>query len=133
MKEIRKIAVAVAAAACLVVTTAPRVEAHHRPDVYCSSSGDICQSVKRENGRRIFRIALAGRYFDEYTLCLVTPLDYEVCKSFETARLNNGSFGDRVVARRHFPIARRGRYTVTWHLEDTPPSRRVGERLGFHR
>ena len=42
--------------ATLVLLALPRdAEAHHLPNSYCSSTGDICQSVRRVNGIRWHR------------------------------------------------------------------------------
>jgi hypothetical protein len=57
--------------ATLVLLSLPRAaEAHHLPNSYCSSTGDICQSVRRVNGIRMLRISLAAKYFNRYTLCV---------------------------------------------------------------
>jgi hypothetical protein len=60
--------------ATLLLLALPRAaEAHHLPNSYCSSTGDICQSVRRVNGIRMLRISLAAKYFNRYTLCVKAP------------------------------------------------------------
>lgn len=38
--------VAVTTAAASLVAFAPRAQAHHRPNLYCSESGDLCQATR---------------------------------------------------------------------------------------
>lgn len=123
-----------AMAASLVAVAAPGADAHHRPKSYCSDSGDICQSVRKLDGVRNFRILLGGRYFRRYVLCVSSPLGYDACKTFRIQLLSSSLYGDSVRAGRHFSIRRRGSYTVSWHRvpEYGPPTELIGRRLGFH-
>ena len=69
--------------ATLVLLSLPRAaEAHHLPNSYCSSTGNICQSVRRVNCIRMLRISLAAKYFNRYTLCVKAPDGTRACHRF---------------------------------------------------
>jgi hypothetical protein len=125
---VRKLLVIITVASSLSLPVSS-VEAHHRANVYCSRSGDICQSTAKVHGARMFRILLRARYFRWYHLC-VTGHRVTVCTNFRIHRRNDGFFGDRVRWHREFPDYGPGPYTVTWALLSWE---RVGRKLGFHR
>lgn len=114
--------------AALVAGLVPAAQAGHRPQTYCSESGDVCQSTKRENGVRKLRITLAAKYFNRYRLCVKAPDDSTTCKGFRIEK-SGDVYGDVVRWRKHFPDAGEGAYTVTWRSGGS----RVGARLGFHK
>ena len=115
-----------AMAASLIAVAAPGVDAHHRPRSYCSSSGDICQSVRKVDGVRKLSLTLAGRYFDDYRLCVIAYV--RECKRFQVRDLGRGIYGGRVNFERHFTPFRNASYTVVWRAAGT----RIGRKLGFH-
>ncbi|HEX2295961.1 MAG TPA: hypothetical protein VHN37_11705 [Actinomycetota bacterium] len=123
----RRIVVA-AVAAALCAALVPAARAGHRPQEFCSESGDVCQSTKRVNGVRKLTITLGGKYFSRYKLCVKAPDDATTCKRFKIK--DQGSvYGSSVRWRKHFPDAGEGAYTVTWKNRGT----RIGARLGFHK
>jgi hypothetical protein len=114
--------------ATLLLLALPRAaEAHHLPNSYCSSTGDICQSVRRVNGIRMLRISLAAKYFNRYTLCVKAPDGTRAChRSY--IHDQGVTFGSSVRWHRHFPNKGPGAYVVTWWSG----GHQVGARLGFH-
>jgi hypothetical protein len=105
-----------------------RADAHHRPNTYCSPSGDICQNTRLVDGIRKLRISLFAKYFDRYRLCVLAPDDTRACRSFEI-RDQGATFGSSVRWARFFPNKGAGAYTVVWRTG----GHQVGMRLGFHR
>lgn len=129
MSEIRMIVVTVAAASFLAVM-APGAEAHHRPSAFCSESGDVRQSVRKVDGVRRLRIALAERYFERFYLCVRDPDGGEVCESHRIRERSDGTFGRSVAWRNHIWFQRTaGPYIVRWLL---PDGASIGAKLGFH-
>lgn len=121
---------ATVAAVALVVSVAPRTEAHHRPSSYCSASGDLCQSARKVDGVRKLGITLAARYLAGFYLCVRNPEGAEACDYYRVRERRDGTFGRDVRWRDHIWYQRRrGPYTVTWRLAD---GTRIGRRLGFH-
>lgn len=117
-------------AVALVVTFQPAAEASHRPNSYCSDTGDICQSTTKVDGVRKLQVRTAANYFDRYRLC-VRPLDGEqTCKTFTMHERDNGIWVGSVQWAKHFPDEGRGAYVVTWRLASGD---RIGRKLGFHR
>ncbi len=119
--------VIVAAVTGLLVVPSPGAHANHRPQNYCSESGDVCQSTKKVDGVRKLRITLAAKYFNRYKLCVKAPDDSTICKRFKI-RKQGSAYGSSVRWRKHFPHAGDGAYTVTWRTGGN----RIGARLGFH-
>ncbi|MDQ4144901.1 MAG: hypothetical protein M3198_14410 [Actinomycetota bacterium] len=126
----RRIVVTLTAAA-LVVATAPAVDAHHRPRLYCSPSGDVCQSVTKVGGLRKLRIHTAAQYFEVFQLCVYSHRkDYEWCAPYELRQRAGGTWGRSVAWFKQWPSMRhRGAFTVSWWDGDT----RIGRKLGLHR
>lgn len=111
-----------------LVAIQPPAHAHHRPHVYCSESGDLCQATRREDGRRKFGILLAARYFTRFHICVTDPDGFESCVPFRIRAYDNGNFGRVVTRRKYFPYGGKGAYTVRWVVEGD----RIGKVLGFH-
>lgn len=120
----------------LIVTTitaslmalTPPVDAHHRPNFYCSKTGDICQSSRKVGDARKLRIRLAAKYFSTFHLCVLDPDGYEICAPFRVRERDSGNFERNVKWRRHFVPGGPGAYRVSWWVGDD----RVGRKLGFH-
>lgn len=127
LQTIRMITATVAAVA-LVVSVAPRAMAHHRPNLNCSESGDLCQSTRKVDAVRKLRIALAARYFTTFHLCVRDPDGYRICAPFRIRERADGTFARSVRWRQHFPSAGPGAYTVSWWVGDQC----IGRRPGFH-
>jgi hypothetical protein len=121
----RKVLIAAVAGAVLLAPLP--AGANHRPQNYCSESGDVCQSTKKMDGVRKLRITLAAKYFNRYKLCVKAPDDSTTCKRFRI-REQGSAYGSTVRWRKHFPNAGEGAYTVTWRNGGS----RIGARLGFH-
>jgi hypothetical protein len=121
--------VAVSIVTVLAAAMLPSIAiADHRPTVYCSPSGDICQSTRKVDGVRILRITLAAKYFGRYDLCVTDPDDERSCDRFRI-RERGAAFGSSVQWRRHFPRGGPGRYEVRWRMLE---GGRIGRLLGFH-
>lgn len=122
----RMIVVTVASAALIAAATPP-AEAHHRPNLYCSESGDICQSTRKTDGVRKLSIVMAAKYLDSFKLCVRSAIT--VCERFRVRSLDNALYGRRVNWKRHFPVfTEHSTHTVWWRAGGT----RIGRRLGFH-
>ena len=126
MTPIKHVLIATLTAAS-VLALAPVASANHRPNTYCSDTGDICQSTAKVDGVRKLQITLAAKYFDYYKLCVITPNDTMTCHRYAIERRGD-FFGDVVRWDTHFPEAGPGAYTVIWKVSGD----RVGHRLGFH-
>ena len=114
--------------ATLLLLGLPRAaEAHHLPNTYCSTTGDICQSTRKVDGIRMLRISLAAKYLNRYKLCVRAPDGTRVCHRFYIHD-QGVTFGSSVRWRRHFPNKGPGAYVVVWWSG----GHRVGARLGFH-
>lgn len=107
----------------------PGASADHRPLTVCSQTGDICQSVARVDGVRVFRITLAAGYFSDYRLCVTGPKATS-CGRFSVHEAEGGTFASTVRWSRHFEKQGPGAYTVVWR--SLPGNTRVGSVLGFH-
>ncbi len=118
----------IATAICvgLLLTSAPAA-AHHMPKQYCSESGDVCISAKKEDGERILRISLAAKYFDEYKLCVTPPEAEKTCEKFNIEK-SGKVFGDAVNWVEEFPDGGPGDYKVVWKQGGN----KLGKTLGFH-
>ena len=123
----RKILLVVAAGA-LVVAAAPTARADHRPNEYCSESGDICQSTAKIDGVRRLTVALAAKYFNRYKLCVIPPAGAQTCKTFRIEK-QGPVYGDSVRWKNRFPDEGSGAYTVVWKMMSGD---RFGKKLGFH-
>lgn len=114
----------------LGVLTAPIApgHAHHRPNFYCSESGDVCQSTRKVEGVRKLSLVMAEEYFERYRLCVTGPTRDRSCKRFTVGDAGGDYYGGEVRWRSHFPHQGRGAYTVVWRVNGD----RIGRRLGFH-
>lgn len=127
----RRSIAAVALISLLSSLPAP-ASADHRPNTYCSESGDICQSVARVDGVRTVTIKLAARYFARYDFCLSDRRGFDYCKRFRIEERRNGVYGDSFRLTRHFHV-RRGAYSARWfRVDDARRQEQVGRTLGFH-
>ena len=113
--------------ASLLVLPRP-AQAHHRPNFYCSDSGDICQSTRKVDGVHKLGLLLAAKYFRVFHICVTDPDGYQSCVPFHVRRHDDGTFGRDVRWRKHFPYGGKGAYTVRWVTK----AGRVGKVLGFH-
>ena len=115
--------------AAVVALSALPALAHHRPNSYCSASGDVCTSTRKVDGKRTLAIGLQERYFNKYRLYVKAPDGSRAWREFRIERMGEG-WGDAVRWRRHFPNKGPGAYTVRWRFMNGDP---IGPRLGFHR
>jgi hypothetical protein len=116
------------AAATLLVLVSPTAEAHHRPSLYCSKSGDLCQATRKIDGVRKLRILLAAEYFTTFHLCVRRPDGVRWCAPYRIRARGDGTFGRSVDWFKDWGGRQRGSYTVSWWVED----QRIGRILGFH-
>lgn len=117
------------AAALLVVAMGPMAEAHHRPKTYCRDDGYMCQSAGWTFGAHRLQISTLRLEFRRYRLCVLTPYyERRTCRTFRMTQ-RNGSWGDSVLWREHFPYSGIGGYTVVWKRMN---GERIGRKLGFH-
>lgn len=127
MNTYLRVVVVTAAAASLLLVTQPAV-AHHRPNFYCSDSGDLCHATRKVDGVRKLGILMAAKYFRVFHLCVIDPVGFESCVPFRIRDHGDGTFGRDVKWRRYFPYGGTGAYTVSWWVGND----RIGRRLGFH-
>ena len=121
--------VLVTAMASVLIACLPSIaDAHHRPNIYCSSSGDICQSTRKVDGKRVLGLILAAKYFRVFHVCVTDPDGIEICAPFRVRERSDGTFGRDISWRRHFPNGGTGPHTVRWRVDGA----RVGRTLGFH-
>jgi hypothetical protein len=104
-----------------------QAQATHRATHYCSPTGDICQSTQRVNGVRVLQVGLFAKFFSHYRLCVTAPDHTTTCHAFAIHAIG-GTFGSKVVWKKHFPRKGPGLYTVVWRTGGA----RVGHILGFH-
>lgn len=111
----------------MMLSAAPASAGHH-PSEACSPSGDVCKSVKKVDGVRRLRIALAAEYFERYRLCVTGPDDMASCHTYRIRDLG-ATFGSSIAWRANFPFEGPGAYTVAWKFIE---GGRIGRALGFH-
>jgi hypothetical protein len=123
-----RIALIAMLATALVVSANP-AQADHRPEEFCSESGDVCLSTVRiDGGVRKLRISLAAKYFDNYKLCVTGPNGDKTCERFEIEKFKGGVYGDKVRWSSNFPDEGSGAYDVVWRQGGSS----LGDKLGFH-
>jgi hypothetical protein len=116
----------IAAVLIATVGVVPAAHANHRPNSYCSESGDVCQSTQKEHGVRRLKIGLGAKYFSRYHLCVVAPDDSRKCIKRKITD-QGASYGDSVNWATHFPGKGEGEYDVIWRQGGS----RLGKVLGF--
>ena len=121
----RKIIVLALVSSALAI--GPYAHADHKPESYCSESGDVCQSTTKRNGVRRLRIGLGAKYFSRYHLCVIAPDDSRECISRKITDQGR-SYGDSVNWATHFTDKGEGAYKVIWRQGGN----RLGKVLGFH-
>ncbi len=117
-----------ALAAILVALMPAPAGADHRPNIYCSESGDLCQSTRKVDGVRKLRIVLAARYFSTFHLCVRSPDGTAWCAPYRIRERANGAFWRSVDWFKQWGGREQGSYTVSWSVGD----QRIGRILGFH-
>jgi hypothetical protein len=105
----------------------PAAWADHKPNSYCSESGDVCVSTRERNDVNRLNIALAAKYFSRYKLCVVAPDDSRECIRRRITDQGR-TFGDSVNWANHFPDKGEGDYKAIWRQGGN----RLGKVLGFH-
>lgn len=101
--------------------------ASHAPNTYCSESGDVCNSTRKDEGKRMLRIVTAANYFDTYRVCVMAPDDTRACRQ-GVMRENQGVWIGSMAWAKRFPKKGPGAYSVRWSSGDGYKS----PRLGFH-
>jgi hypothetical protein len=105
-------------------------QADHKPVIYCSQTGDICQRTDLGGSSdRLLRIRTEEKYFGRYRLCVIAPNDSKSCDRFRMHR-DGSVFKSRVVWENNFPNWGRGEYTVKW--KPVSGQGHYGRVLGFH-
>jgi hypothetical protein len=110
----------------VLATTVP-ASASHRPNDYCSPSGDICLSTQKVDGVRKLRFGEVNEYYSRFTLCVRGPDGVRECHDFDV-RPDGSSYGRTVVWRTNFEPRGQGAYTVVWKSDGSV----IGRRMGFH-
>lgn len=123
----RFLVVALVASSTLILPV--DAQADHKPNAYCSETGDICQSANKVDGVRKLRIVTAAKYFGRYRLCVTAPDDSKVCKEFQMYK-DGPVYRGSARWSKHFPDKGSGAYTVKW--KSTDGSQQYGRTLGFH-
>ncbi|MGH2775273.1 MAG: hypothetical protein ACRDJT_07565 [Actinomycetota bacterium] len=126
-----RVALVVSCCAALVLGMLPGAAlANHRPNSFCSRSGDFCQSTtKNRNKARVLQFrSFAHR--GEVRVCVKAPTGARTCVDDRFRdRNDDGVFVTRMKWTTNFPNEGPGAYTVAWRQEGS----RTGKRLGFHR
>jgi hypothetical protein len=118
-------------AALIATSILVPLEAHadHRPNSYCSDTGDLCQTTKKVDGTRKLTIGTAAKYFGRFKLCVTAPDGSHGCKKFRMRK--EGTIYARSVSwSANFPNKGKGAYTVRWRAVEGDGQ--YGKRLGFH-
>jgi hypothetical protein len=126
-----KRAVILSLGAALIVGLFPSgALADHRPNSFCSQTGDFCQSTTKNSNRvRILQFrSFAHR--GKVNVCVKAPTDTQTCVMDRFRDGNDDSvFVTRLKWKTQFPNEGPGAYTVVWRQNGG----RTGKRLGFHR
>jgi len=104
--------------------------ADHRPNSFCSQTGDFCQSTARNRNRvRILQFrSFAHR--GTVNVCVKAPTNTRTCVADRFRDRNDDSvFVTRLRWGTNFPNEGPGAYTVVWRQNGA----KTGKRLGFHR
>jgi hypothetical protein len=126
----RPVVVVALCAALLVGLCANGAVANHRPNSFCSQTGDFCQSTTRNNnGVRILQFR-SFVHRGRVKVCVKPPTGARTCVE---DRFRDGN-GDQVFVTRlrwstNFPNEGPGAYTVVWRQNGA----KIGKKLGFHR
>jgi len=127
----KRAAIIVTVCAALVVGLFPgRALASHRPNNFCSQTGDFCQSTTRNrNGVRVLQFrSFAHR--GKVNVCVKAPTNTRACvKDRFRDRNDDGVFVTHLRWSTNFPNEGPGAYTVEWRQNGS----KTGKRLGFHR
>jgi deoxycytidylate deaminase len=102
--------------------------ASHKPNSWCSQSGDVCLSAKMSDGKRKLQIVLTSKFFGHYKLCVHAPDNSEACHTFRI-RKRGMEYGSSINWATHYPNKGSGSYDVDWKQTD---GSRVGRELEFH-
>jgi hypothetical protein len=127
----KRLAVVVSLCAALLIGLfASGAQAGHRPNSFCSQTGDFCQSTtKNRNGVRILQFR-SFVHRGKVRVCVKPPTGARTCVE---DRFRDGN-GDQVFVTRlkwstNFPDEGPGAYTVVWRQSGA----KIGKKLGFHR
>lgn len=107
----------------VAVSGAPASSSEKKIATYCSTSGDVCYGIFDRAGKVYLRITTAAKYFKRYTLCVrLLPAGAGAehalrCRTFPLVGQAGSTWGSTVRYARQFPITQRGRYRVTWKLQ----------------
>lgn len=104
--------------------------ADHKPNAYCSPSGDLCQSTQKIDGTRKLTIGTAAKYFGRFKLCVTAPDGSHECKKFRMRE--EGPIWARSVSwSANYPDKGKGAYIVRWRAIEGDA--KYGRTLGFHK
>lgn len=104
--------------------------ANHRPNSFCSQTGDFCQSTTQNRNRvRVLQFrSFAHR--GPVRVCVKPPTSARTCVKDRFRDGNDdGVFVTRLRWSTNFPHEGPGAYTVEWRQNGS----KTGKRLGFHR
>ena len=95
---------------------------------YCSSSGDVCYSVKKARGDALLRFGTFS-FSGRIDICVTAPDRSRRCKTFRLKLDRAGIYMVRVRWSKHFPRRGRGVYRVRFRRGGA----NLGPRVGFRR
>ena len=130
MTRMTRTALSLACALALVAGLAPSALAQHRPNWFCSTSGDYCQYAKK-NGKGIrFLVFRSFAHRGEVKVCVRAPDGTRSCINDRFTDANDDSlFVTRLRWNTNFPNQGPGDYSVRWKQDGA----RTGKILGFHK
>jgi len=128
---VKRAAIIVSLSAALVVGLfAGGALASHRPNTFCSQTGDFCQSTARNNNGVRVLLFRSFVHRGKVRVCVKAPTNARTCvKDRFTDGNNDDVFVTRLKWSTNFPNEGPGAYTVDWRQNGGS----AGKKLGFHR
>ncbi len=118
-----------AAVVLLAALWAVPAYAHHKPNAFCSKTGDFCTSTKKVDGKRRLRFG-SFAHRGRFKLCVKKRSQTTAeCHRFRLKDKNDDDLYIRNVGwRKNYEYQGKGAYNVRWIQRGV----RIGPVLGFH-
>ena len=130
MTPITRSVLVLACSLALCAGLTPAAVASHRPNSFCSESGDFCQIATRNRKGIRYLVFRSFSHRGKVKVCVNTPDETRSCVKDRFKDGNNdGVFVTRLRWSTSFPNKGSGSYTVRWRQH----GERTGKFLGFHK